>query len=296
MNNFLRLTRADNGSGLGDAIMQINFVYKLCQYFDCEYVHSPIESVSHASKYDEILGLHKYPQKIGKTPLIKISVDDLRDDYKRSSLSNDFIYAVIFDYVNGDEYYKQMKLNSHEGFPWLKYFNANPVGSHSDVLIHLRFGDSFCYPLSNKYYFDARNKKICNIRELNQRYIWSLSDFEYVLEKLYNKNKNIKIISDGIMSGYRSLDWNDWGKGFPRDYIKSVMSEVWGSAQEISEKFGLVLTESSIEDDINKIVCAEKIIATEGSFVRHVNFYLRQNHAKLFDIVNDKKLIEDIYE
>jgi hypothetical protein len=284
----LRITRKDNGAGLGDVINQINFIYRISQKINASYIHSPIISSSHNQNYDPILGLNKYPdiKKTGEETEV-ITIESLFLKYELGNLSDEILYEVAYDYKLSSIFLKELGLSEFSIFPWRTYFISTDLRSIDD-LIHLRFGDSFCYPLAHNYFFDARYKKIIKYpAEGCNRYIWNLKNLEKCLQSLVNK-QNIYIISDGIDSALRSLKWNDFGAGFPLDFVREAVLDQYNKANLLVQSYGLSIGQNDLVSDLNAVLSAKKIIATEGNFVRSINRFLKEDPVQIVDITSYK--------
>jgi hypothetical protein len=284
--NKIRITRKDNGAGLGDTMAQVNYIYRMAEKINAEYVHVPFVSATHDQNYDILLGLEKYP--IVKKPddiTEDITIERLFSKYYSGELKFGILYQVAYDYVNANLFFEKFSLKELNYFPWRSYFEVDDAVGKIECLIHLRFGDSFCYPLSYDYYFDARNKNIIHYNNQNTtRYIWGLRDIENCLNYYRSIGQNVTIISDGVDSAIRSLAWHNYGNGFPLMYVKDVVNKTWLDANKIVTSYGLEIQVNNLSADVNKVVNAEKIIATEGSFVRQINHFLKTSPVDVIDL------------
>lgn len=221
------ITRLHNGAGLGDAMVQINWVYRLAQRLECSYLHQPIRSGNHLrsvnvdASYDRILGLHLMPapELSAEWPVIEVRPEDIEalpDTLAQLRAARaDALLQIHYPYRDALRWCDAWCLRDLPAFPWLSCRRAvRPAGEPvvpGLVALHVRLGDSMAYPLPGQRpgddrVFDARRRCVTRRRDLPPHRQWSLADVRRAALAARSQGLQWQVMTDGIGTALKLLE------------------------------------------------------------------------------------------
>lgn len=285
--NKLNITIENTKCGLGDMLHRIDTIYKFCKKFNHNFYMPDISSNLHDNNYDEILGITNYTthKNNWKGEIKKINMKEL------SSVSalNDsgVLLSVLYDHEFARTFQVDLKLNEQPRLDYTPFVKLlqEPIEKDTDILLHLRMGDSYIYKISKDVFFHSRIRKIVNINDLSATDLenqWETEDVSKIIKYCEAKNLTYKIHCDGAQSAHRYMKWTK-----DEDKI-SLKEEILASIDNYEKEFlnlasgnpNIVYGSSDINAAISDILKTKLIIYTVGGFAIGINKFLNPQPTK----------------
>lgn len=303
-NLMIFVSRINNDAGLGDLIVQTNWIYRLARRFGCQYVHVPLKSLNHLKgveddcAYDRLLGLralsistHDLPKRV--VDIRPFSIELFCQEVEAAGhRSEDTHLRVAYPYVDAEQIDDHLQLMELDAFPWLHYLPAcetSSVGQRTTVALHVRLGDSFAYPLGDGSgrCFDARRRVIVDADQIPPQRRWTLDDVDRVIRSVTAAGMELALLTDGIATGLKTVK-----SGRLRDddavsapVLLSAIQATGDRLAEMASRRGVTCITGNLGRDLSILRTAEFIVWTEGIFARKINEFLRPVGARICHVL-----------
>ena len=298
--NFL--TYHNHGDlGFADAINRIDLLTRLSNKFGLTFAMPDLATGIHNNNYLIEFGLHQYRfhhNSLSIIQTIEINFDVFVNEFDFKSYDKCLFIIKNFDYGLAGKIARSV--TDFQSFPFKQFFKSKVNQDDPlDVVIHLRMGDRYIYPVDGrfvcpwKYVYSGNDQKINNEFQ-NQ---WNFEKLKKIINHFENNGIKYKIFSDGVGSAIKTLKtYHGWTTidSIEIDQIVNSILKFENSFLNEFNTYNLNYASSKISDLANAIASSKKIIITQGGLASSLNKFYNNEQASvqtfsaLHDLISNK--------